>query len=154
MYATKDYEQECNLVEQAFEHFAGGPVRSVLDVGCGTGGHAIPLAQRGYEVVAVDRSSDMVARARHKAEELGAELTLAEGDALTLDLGRRFDAAIVMFAVVGYQLTNAAVRALLATVRRHLRAGGVLVFDVWHGPGVIASPPARVSGRSRARTAR
>jgi SAM-dependent methyltransferase len=43
--------------------------------------------------------------------------------------------------VMGYQLGNDDVRAALRTVREHLRPGGIVVFDVWHGPGVIASPP-------------
>jgi SAM-dependent methyltransferase len=141
MYESKDYERECDLVEQAFERFAAGPVHSILDLGCGTGGHALPLAGRGHEVVGVDRSAEMIARAKAKAADAGVSVDFREGDAQDLDLGRSFDAVIVMFAVIGYQLTNDEVRALLATARRHLEPGGVLVFDTWHGPGVIASPP-------------
>ncbi|MEA2428098.1 MAG: hypothetical protein QOF37_1726 [Thermoleophilaceae bacterium] len=141
MYETKDYEGECDLVELAFKRFGDGPVRSILDLGCGTGGHAIPLARRGYEVVGVDLSAEMLEQARRKAADAGVALTVEQGDARTADVGRTFDAVLVMFAVIGYQLTNDDVRALLATARRHLRPGGVLVFDAWHGPGVIADPP-------------
>lgn len=141
MYVSKDYEAECDLLERAFERFAAGPVRSVLDLGCGTGGHAVPLARRGYRVAGVDRSAEMLARAAEKAQEAGVAIDLREGDVRTVRVGQTFDAVIVMFAVMGYQLGNDDVRATLRIVREHLEPGGLLVFDVWHGPGVIASPP-------------
>src|SRR5438477_349480 len=56
MYSGKDYEGECGLIVEAVQRFGLDPTRSILDLGCGTGGHAIPLARRGYEVVGVDRS--------------------------------------------------------------------------------------------------
>src|SRR5437016_9234863 len=124
LYQDKDYEHECDLFEECFSRFGDGPIRTVLDLGCGTGGHAIPLARRGYEVVGVDRSCDMLDQARGKAKDAGLAVTFREGDARTVDIGRNFEVVVVMFAVIGYQLTNADVRALLATVRRHLHPGG------------------------------
>lgn len=141
MYRSKDYEGECDQLEQAFARFGSAPVRSVLDLGCGTGGHALPLARRGYAVTGVDLSPQMLRRAADKAREEGLAIDLHEGDVRTVRTGGTYDAVIVMFAVMGYQLGNDDVRAALRTVREHLRPGGLLVFDVWHGPGVIASPP-------------
>lgn len=141
MYESKDYAGECDLLQAAFVRFGAGPVRSVLDLGCGTGGHAVPLAQRGLAVTGVDRSPGMLERAGEKAADAGADVALHQGDVRTVRLGATFDAVIVMFAVMGYQLANDDVRATLRTVRAHLQPGGLLVFDIWHGPGVIASPP-------------
>ena len=141
LYEDKDYERECDLVEEAFRSFGPDPVRSVLDLGCGTGGHSVPLGRRGYEVVGVDRSAPMLERAREKARTEDVAAAFLEGDVRTLQLERTFDAALLLFAVIGYQRTNGDVRATLRTVRRHLRPGGVLVLDTWHGPGVLASPP-------------
>src|SRR5207248_11417549 len=56
LYRDKDYSAECDAIEHVFRLYGIGPVRRVLDLGCGTGGHAVPLAERGYEVVGVDRS--------------------------------------------------------------------------------------------------
>src|SRR5205814_7072190 len=67
LHEDKDYERECDLFERTFDELAAGGVRRVLDLGCGTGGHAIPLARRGYDVVGVDRSEAMLARAADKA---------------------------------------------------------------------------------------
>jgi SAM-dependent methyltransferase len=117
------------------------PVRSVLDIGCGTGGHAIVLAQRGYEVAGVDLSPSMLELARAKADQTGLAIDFVEGDARSFDLGRTFDAATFFFAVLGYQRSNDDVRAALRTARRHLSPGGVLFLDIWNGPGVVSDPP-------------
>ncbi len=47
----------------------------------------------------------------------------------------------MMFAVLGYQLTNEDILASLKTVRRHLEPGGLFIGDVWYGPAVLAIRP-------------
>lgn len=128
-----------DLLEEAFRRF-NARVRSVLDIGCGTGGHATVLADRGYDVHGVDLSAAMLEIARKKA---GESVVFTQGDARSFDLGRTFDAAAFFFAVLGYQQTNEDVRAALRTARRHLADGGVLFLDVWNGPGVVADPPGK-----------
>jgi SAM-dependent methyltransferase len=146
IYGTKDYEAECDLLEAIFQRHGSGPIRSVLDLGCGTGNHSLPLARRGYQVVGVDRSPAMLARAREKAASLaeGASLhppVFREGDVRTVRVDKSFDAALMMFAVLGYQSANDDVAAALDTVRRHLRPGGLFACDVWYGPAVLAIRP-------------
>lgn len=139
LYAEKNYSQECDLLEAAFARCGGieRPVRRVLDIGCGTGGHALLLAERGYEVTGVDRSLLMLEQARSKE---GADFVRwRQGDARGFDVETEasFDAAILMFAVLGYQLSNADVLATLQNARRHVCAGGLLCADFWHGPAVL-----------------
>lgn len=136
LYGDKDYEAEVELVERLL---AGRGVASILDLGCGTGGHAVPLARRGYEVVGVDRSEPMLAHAREKAAGLPAKFAL--GDVRDVDLGREFDAALMLFAVLGYQVDDQDAVAALASARRHLRPGGLLLFDAWYAPAVLAQRP-------------
>ena len=127
-YHDKDYETECDLIEEVFNRYAGKPVKSILDLGCGTGNHAIPFAQRGYQVTGVDRSPEMIEQAKAKLQSQTSpsqfQPQFLEGDVRSLDLDRQFDAVIMMFAVLGYQLTNDDVSYTLRTVRRHLRRGG------------------------------
>ena len=59
----------------------------------------------------------------------------------TVQLGARFDAIAMMFAVLGYQVEDADLHATLTTVRDHLHGGGVFVADVWYGPAVLAQRP-------------
>lgn len=141
VYASKDYEGECDRLESVFRDRRGG-VRSVLDMGCGTGNHAIPLARRGYRVCGVDRAPAMLERARAKAAAVaGAELEFVLGDLRSVQLHRTFDACILMFAVLSYQATNQDVTAALANVARHLEPRGLVVFDAWNATAVEAQGP-------------
>jgi SAM-dependent methyltransferase len=146
LYADKDYEAECDVLEEAFGAYAACDVHSVLDLGCGTGAHAVRLSQRGYEVSGVDVAPAMLNHAREKADAAAypagsARPSFLLGDIRSLDLGRTFDAVVMMFAVLGYQLSNKDVLATLGCARRHLGPGGILIFDVWYGPAVVRIGP-------------
>jgi len=143
LYQDKDYAAECDLIEQVFRTCGELPVRNILDLGCGTANHAVLLAERGYAVVGVDRSEGMLAHAARKAAANAGKgsLVVQRGDIRALHLGRAFDAAIMMFTVLGYQVEDVDVIAALASARRHLHHGGLLLFDVWHGPAVLHQRP-------------
>jgi SAM-dependent methyltransferase len=145
LYQDKDYEAECDLLEAVFQRFGQAPVHHVLDLGCGTGNHSIRLAQRGYAITGVDRSPDMLASARQKAKdsqpEAGMEVEFLEGDLRSFRSSQVFDAVLMMFAVLGYQVENADVLAALHTARQGLKLGGLLVLDVWYGPAVLVMRP-------------
>jgi SAM-dependent methyltransferase len=143
IYQEKDYEAECDLIERLFKTYGNGQIKTVLDLGCGTGNHALPLSQRGFEVIGVDRSEFMLTQARKKAAQYYPPQrdTFYQADIQSVDLERQFDAALLMFAVLGYQLDNAEVIAALRSARRHLRSGGLLLFDVWYGPAVLFQRP-------------
>ncbi|MEP6619508.1 MAG: methyltransferase domain-containing protein [bacterium] len=145
LYQDKDYDAEVAMLERVFErHELKG--NAVLDLGCGTGQHAIRLARRGYDVTGVDRAPEMLAIARVKAEqsldEVAPQPSFVEGDVTSVRLGGSpYDAVLMMFAVLGYQVTNEAVRASLRTVRAHLRPGALFICDVWYGPAVLSVRP-------------
>jgi len=141
LYGDKDYEAEVDVLETLFSRHAPFRIKSVLDLGCGTGSHAIPLARRGYAVTGVDMSPDMLARGRGKLTDGDLHVDLREGDIRSYRDGQEYDAVIMMFAVLGYQRTNADVVDALRTVAAHLRAGGVFVADFWYGPAVLSLGP-------------
>jgi SAM-dependent methyltransferase len=142
LYSDKNYTAECSVIDAIINEYGLKPSRSILDLGCGTGNHALPLAQRGYEITGVDRSDEMLARFRRKARETNASnVSCHSGDICSIDLGRTFDAALMMFAVLGYQLENAQVLSALRSAWQHLNPGGLLVFDVWYGPAVLHLRP-------------
>ena len=65
-----------------------------------------------------------------------------QGDVRTVDLAHKAcDAALMMFAVLGYQRSDEDVRAALKAARNHIVTGAPFIFDVWYGPGVIADKP-------------
>lgn len=141
LYGAKDYARECSMIE-GLVGIASEP-RIFLDMGCGTGGHAIQLARRGHHVIGVDRSAEMLSIARSKAAAAGQSqrVDFQQGDLRTFDAGRTVDTAIMMFAVLGYQQTDRDVSDALAAVARHLQLGAAFIFDIWYGPAVIADPP-------------
>ncbi len=143
LYADKDYSAECDLIEQVFQRFGQPPLESILDLGCGTGGHAFPLADRGYQVTGVDLSPAMLREAERKLAESARHSVpgFVLGDIRELELHRQFDAALMMFAVLGYQATDTDLQLALRSVRRHLRPGGLFVGDFWYGPTVLRIAP-------------
>lgn len=141
LYRDKNYDEECSIICTLFDTYGDGHISSILDLGCGTGNHALRLAAQGYRVVGVDRSDKMLDIARVKAEEKSLLVTLYHGDIKSIAIDRTFDAAILMFAVLGYQATNDDLIQTLKNVRRHIRMGGLLVFDVWYGPAVLSQKP-------------
>ncbi|MXZ45551.1 MAG: class I SAM-dependent methyltransferase [Chloroflexi bacterium] len=102
--------------------------RDVLELGCGTGRVAVPLAASGVRVTGVDLSPAMLALARDRAD--GLPVRLVEGDMRTLDLGECFGAVFVPLGGLQHMTTAADVAAALATVARHLQPGGHAVVDV------------------------
>lgn len=137
LYADKDYAGECAMLERAFAAYGRSEVRSILDLGCGTGNHAILLAKSGYRVVGVDRSQAMLAVARHKAADTAPRFVA--GDIASVTLDENFDAVVLMFNVLGYMLGEDA-EAALGAASRHLKPGGLVVCDFWYGPAVEHSP--------------
>ena len=143
LYQDKNYQEESRLIDRLLQSHGDGQLRSVLDLGCGTGNHAIPLAQIGYEVFGVDRSAGMLEAARQKTAggNKNGKLRFVQADIRDFTVERTFDAALMMFAVLGYQLENRDVLAALRTARRHLREGGIFIFDFWYGPAVLRQGP-------------
>ncbi|OLC53544.1 MAG: hypothetical protein AUH85_13980 [Chloroflexi bacterium 13_1_40CM_4_68_4] len=140
-YAGKDYERECDYVQEALRRHGGPASGRILDMGCGTGGHAIILAKRGCEVVGVDRSAAMLEIARRKAEGARLRIGWQNADVRTVRAPGTFDAVLFMFAVIGYLVEDTDVRSALRTAREHLRPGGILIFDTWYGPAVLTMRP-------------
>lgn len=145
MYANKEYDAECDAVEALLNRHSEDDIATILDLGCGTGGHLLPLTSRGFQVTGVDQSAEMLAQAQEKADHMGMAVTLHQGDLRTLALGETFDAAISMFAVVSYLTTNADLSAAFRAIADHLKPGGLFLFDFWYGPGVLRDPPAERS---------
>ena len=141
LYSDKDYKAECDVIETLFHRYSKIPVSTILDLGCGTGSHAFALSSRGYDVVGIDRSEGMLAVAQQRLSNEKGKVRFQQGDIRTIDPGQQFDAALIMFAVLGYQVENNDVLSALQTARRNLKPGGLLLFDIWYGPAVLRERP-------------
>jgi SAM-dependent methyltransferase len=137
LYRDKNYEEEARYVDGLIRKHAS-PASALLELGCGTGRHAELLIKRGFTVLGVDMSEEMLVKARERSVE-GLEVAL--GDIRTFRSQQTFDAVISLFHVFSYQTSNASLAAAFATAAHHLRPGGILIFDCWYGPAVLADPP-------------
>ncbi len=141
IYYDKDYQEECNYLKSIFDTCGEGKVRTVLDVGCGTGSHAFILSAMGYDVTGIDLSDKMLQIAVNKAKEQKKQIQFLQKDIRHLDLRRRFDAVVAMFNVLGYLTTNRDVEKAFRSIRKHLNPGGLFVGDAWFGPAVLNEKP-------------
>jgi SAM-dependent methyltransferase len=104
----------------------GGPV---LDLGCGTGRIAIPLAERGYAVTGLDMAPAMLAAARRKSAARGLHIRWVEGNACDFQLAERFRLIFMTGHAFQAFLDRPAQEALLARVREHLHPEGLWAFE-------------------------
>ena len=146
LYRDKDYSGETSFVLDVLKSHGCVP-QTLLDLGCGTCRHAVEMAKRGIRATGVDSSESMLAMGKENISGLANEMfsaplpELAQGDARTVRLGRKFDAVVSLFHVMSYQNTEEDALAEFATAREHLEPGGLFLFDFWHGPGVLRDPP-------------
>jgi len=135
-----DYEKECGVLERLFARFSRKTVETVLDVGCGTGSHALILSRRGYGVTGIDISETMIAVAKRKAENERSEADFLVQDMRNLRLDKTFDCAICMFGGFGYVLTHRDLVSLFTGLSRHLVREGLFIFEFWNVGGLKQSP--------------
>ena len=141
IYQDKDYEKECDFLENIFSKYASIPIKNVFDGGCGTGGHALPLAARGFKIDGLDVSEVMIDQARRKCASAGLRLGLNIGDLRSVSSKKKYDAAICMFAVMGYFVTNNEIGEVIRNMRGMLKKDALFIFDVWNGLAVMRMLP-------------
>lgn len=122
---------ECDFIEQEIEQDRS---LKILDIGCGTGRHAIELAKRGYNVTGVDLSEDQIKRAREKAQEAGVTIEFQRQDARNLPYDGEFDLAI-MLCEGGFSLmeTDEMNFEILKNAAKALKAKGKFIFTTLNG---------------------
>jgi len=108
----------------------------ILDVACGHGRHAIPLAQRGFRVTGYDLSEVFLDKAKRDAMTVGADVSWHRGDMRELPFNGEFDAAINIFTAFGYFASPDDDLAVLRAVRRALVPGGRFLLETLHRDGL------------------
>ncbi|WP_323375901.1 class I SAM-dependent methyltransferase [Streptomyces alkaliterrae] len=125
----KDYRAEAAVVtEHVRARFPDAA--SLLDVGCGTGGHLAYFAKEFGAARGIDLADGMLDVARRKH----AELRVERGDMRSFRLQERFDAVVCLFAAIGNLRGEEELRATLDSFARHLVPGGVVVLEPWWFP--------------------
>ncbi len=119
------------------EFYVGHAARAggkTLELGCGTGRIAIPMAMSGVDVTGLDNSEAMLERCREKMRAVGetrGALTLVHADMADFDLGTQFSFIAMTYRTFMHLLTVEDQQRCLAAVRRHLRDNGLFVLNSW-----------------------
>lgn len=122
---------ECDFIEQEVNHLKSS---KILDIGCGTGRHAIELAQRGYSVTGVDLSASQLDKAKEKAKQQGVEVDFQLQDARDLSFVDQFD-LVIMLCEGAFPLmeTDEMNFQILENAAKSLRSEGKLIFTTLNG---------------------
>ena len=125
-----DYPHWADYLEK---HFAKSklPIRTVLDLACGTGSLTCLLAERGYDMSGVDLSPEMLAVAMEKGRELAVEAPLFLCQSMDkLDLYGTIDACVCCLDSVNYVTSPKKLQKAFERVHLFLMPGGLFLFDI------------------------
>lgn len=123
------YEKRADFLEKLFRR-SRIPVHTVLDLACGTGSMTWLLAGRGYELIAVDGSQEMLAAAREKSAPAEVPPLFLHQSMPRLDLYGTVDAAICCLDSLNYLTNPRDVQRTFQRLHLFISPGGLLAFDV------------------------
>lgn len=137
LYQDKNYAEETSFVEARLRDH-GVSSGKLLDLGCGTGLHALAFARQGWSVAGIDLSHEMIASAKARAAQAGLSIPFRQGDACEAGPERDYDVVVSLFHVASYQTSRDALAAMFRTAHAALKPGGAFFFDYWYGGAVLA----------------
>jgi len=128
---TKGTIGECDFIEKEINHKKS---LKILDVGCGTGRHAIELTKRGYSITGIDLSATQIKRAKEKAKLENLEINFMVTDARQLPFKQEFDIA-TMLCEGGFPLmeTDEENFEILKSITNALTKNGKIIFTTLNG---------------------
>lgn len=121
------YLPYADYLEESFK-LADIDVKEVLDLGCGTGGITSLLADRGYDMIGLDISPDMLNLARER--NYGKNTLLLCQDMCEFELYGTVQAIYSSFDCLNYITENKDLKQVFVLARNYLEAGGLFIFDV------------------------
>ena len=106
------------------------PGARILDLCCGQGRHAVPLARAGHYLTGLDRSAYLLSQAQQAAQTEGVKVQWVHGDMRCLPWHEQFDVCINLFTAFGYFDEEADNQEVLRQVCRVLKPGGEFLLDI------------------------
>ncbi len=137
-FNAADYNSFCDFYETMFRTYGmrtrnEGKEHLLLDLACGTGGISLPMAKRGYDVIGIDLSSDMLSLAGEHARRQKQSILFSRQDMRSFELYGTVDAAVCALDSLNYLLTTDDLALTFAQVHNYLSPNGLWIFDL-HTP--------------------
>ena len=110
-------------------------MKTILELGCGTGKHAKILQDNGYSVYGIDLSKNMIKLAKQNG------INCEVADIRTYRQDNKFDCCISLFHIASYQNSDKDISDYFETASFHLKKGGFFIFDIWYKPAVLHQLP-------------
>lgn len=139
-YQDKDYKAEAMQIDNLLKTY-GSDISSIINFGCGTGKHDIELAKMAYQCAGIDMSPLMIDIAQENVKKSGKNIDFSIADIRNFESQAKYDAVISLFHVMSYQTKNQDIISAFRSARKAIGEGGLFVFDVWYGPGVLSDKP-------------
>ncbi|NLV37499.1 MAG: class I SAM-dependent methyltransferase, partial [Clostridiaceae bacterium] len=124
-----DYIGWADYVEGMFERSKVNP-RLIADLGCGTGSFCLEMAKRGYEMIGIDQSVEMLNCAKQKTLDAGADILYLNQDMTSFELYGTVDAITCLMDSVNYVTYKNDLKRLFRLVNNYLNPDGLFLFDI------------------------
>lgn len=123
------YKEWVCYIEKIWKKYDKTP-KLVAELGCGTGNMTIPLAKKGYELIGIDMSYQMLAKAREKATKEDVNILFLEQDMTEFELYGTVDSIISICDSVNYILEEDELLQVFKLVNNYLEPKGLFIFDI------------------------
>lgn len=130
-----DYKKIADYLEKLFRKYGlpersdGGDVPMILDVACGTGELTCILAKRGYEMIGLDMSEEMLAEARDKAFAEDSDILWLCQDMCKMDMYGTVSAMICITDGINHITSEKSLRNFFLRIKNFIDDGGLFIFD-------------------------
>lgn len=121
-----DYKKWADYIELLFATHGVSP-KLVADLGCGTGSFCKIMMQRGYEMIGIDSSTEMLSMARQKIK---GDILLINQDMCEFELYGTVDVFVSLLDSVNYLTDKRRLRKMFRLVQNYLNPGGLFIFDI------------------------
>lgn len=129
LYSYRNKNEANQLADLIEREIPASDYPNILDLGCGRGRHSITLAERGYTVLGIDLSKEVIDKATEIAHERGLNNLLFEVGDMRRPLDKTFDAVVNLFTSFGYFLRDNENARVIQSVETMLDENGVFILD-------------------------
>ncbi|MFZ5967965.1 MAG: class I SAM-dependent DNA methyltransferase [Bacillota bacterium] len=124
-----DYERWVDYIEEIFHRYDFKPC-NIAELACGTGNITNELAKRGYNLLGIDISEDMLSVAQQKAMDIGVYVIYMNQDMRRLEIPHDLDAILCICDGINYITDDRDLLKLFQSVHMHLKNKGLFLFDI------------------------